>query len=362
MLLLALLCLSSPNSLITDAGFAEKRVFADPAETTDDYISQPYAATLSPDGRLYVTDVAQTKVLVWNADGSYRGSFGKQGEGPGEFIRPVQIHTNKDEVWIWAVNNRIHIFDLDGNYKTQFSTGAIQPWRFTVLNKDTAVSGYRVIDSEGKTTMNVALLPREGEPKTIMSWPHKGFISDVSGPQGNTVTIMSYLDDVDVQTLPNGNALVGFGQERILHEIDATGKVVNETRFILPRVEPTEEERDIVRNMSFPMGNGQRLTMEDLPGIKVQFNHPKGAFTQFMQTNDGNILFVLTPLGALSGIGNGYSKASWYLYSPKQGKAIKAGAYNYPEDSVLLFREGRIIGFIIDPETDEYTIRELELK
>jgi len=65
-------------------------------------------------GRVYVADLSQKVVHVFNKNGSYLTSLGRDGFGPGEFnyISSMQINNNSIYVHDWY-QKRIHVFSLN---------------------------------------------------------------------------------------------------------------------------------------------------------------------------------------------------------------------------------------------------------
>ena len=55
----------------------------------------PHVA-VGPQGRVYVTDPEGGRVLVFAADGQPLGQFGSQGDGSGQFRKPVGIAVGAD--------------------------------------------------------------------------------------------------------------------------------------------------------------------------------------------------------------------------------------------------------------------------
>ena len=76
----------------------------------------------SQGGRIYLADVGGSKIVVFDLEGKYLFSFGKGGEGDGEFNRPVPVAiNNKGEVIVGdTINARVQIFDRDGKFLRKF--------------------------------------------------------------------------------------------------------------------------------------------------------------------------------------------------------------------------------------------------
>ncbi|BAL22694.1 6-bladed beta-propeller [Azoarcus sp. KH32C] len=76
----------------------------------------PRDMAIGKDGRLYVVDGGNFRVQIFNADGSYRDSFGSVGRQLGNFARPKEIATdNEGNVYVAdAAFGNFQIFNADG--------------------------------------------------------------------------------------------------------------------------------------------------------------------------------------------------------------------------------------------------------
>jgi len=84
-------------------------------------MDQPSDLDITVDGRLYVLDGVNNRVLVFEPGGKYSFHFGKSGSGPGEFNQPLGIGLGKQgNVYVAdSGNHRIQIFDSKGKYLNQ---------------------------------------------------------------------------------------------------------------------------------------------------------------------------------------------------------------------------------------------------
>jgi len=57
----------------------------------DGSLYRPFAVAADDQGRVYVADVGHHQVLVYGADGGHIRSLGRQGQGPGEFVGPIEV-------------------------------------------------------------------------------------------------------------------------------------------------------------------------------------------------------------------------------------------------------------------------------
>lgn len=72
----------------------------------------------APDGRVFVADQGNAEVRVFSADGSHLATWGRQGDGPGEFRAPGALlpWPAGDTMAVWDQRQgRLTLFDADGN-------------------------------------------------------------------------------------------------------------------------------------------------------------------------------------------------------------------------------------------------------
>jgi WD40 repeat protein len=328
--------------------------FQNPSEHSDEYIGDPYSMHFSASGDLFIVDRYPSKIHQWKSDGSYLRTFGGKGEGPGELNRPLKITTTKDAVWVWDSSQRFSEFDLQGIFKRSFSLPGVEPRNFNCL-PDGLVIAYKKYADSNQMRRYFQLLGLDGKPgKVIKDIRSNHLLAPLEGAfRGH---LKAYAPESDIQKDPAGNLWIGFSESPVLYELNAKGEIVGEKRFALTTAKPTSEEREVFENLSFPNPrDGGRIALKDLPGMKWDYSHDKAFYSQFLMLS-GKVLFVLTPLGSLNGGGHGFRSGSYTLWDFETGKPIKKGRFHYPEDSMLLLRDGRALTIIANDEA--YQIRE----
>jgi|UniRef100_A0A7S3B2E5 sugar lactone lactonase YvrE len=78
-------------------------------------------------GVLYVADTHNHRIALFDTDPflTWRGSFGRRGDAPGEFINPNGIALYGDECFVSdRRNNRIQVLALDGTFLRLFASPA----------------------------------------------------------------------------------------------------------------------------------------------------------------------------------------------------------------------------------------------
>lgn len=78
----------------------------------------PSDVSVGPQGRIFVVDSGNKRILVYGSTGRYLFSFAKEGKGPGELASPVGIVVAKDGRVLVADrgNNKIQIYNRDGEF------------------------------------------------------------------------------------------------------------------------------------------------------------------------------------------------------------------------------------------------------
>jgi sugar lactone lactonase YvrE len=89
--------------------------------------TQPNDVVTAPNGDIYVSEGHSpngpvARVSRFAADGTFIESFGELGEGPGQFRVPHALAIDaQNRLYVGdRSNNRVEVFDLDGNYLDQF--------------------------------------------------------------------------------------------------------------------------------------------------------------------------------------------------------------------------------------------------
>jgi DNA-binding beta-propeller fold protein YncE len=79
--------------------------------------SKPTSVAVDADGNVYVTDMLNYRVEVFDADGKFIRQFGKHGDGPGYFAMPKGIAVDSDgHIWVTdSMQNRVHLFTQEGD-------------------------------------------------------------------------------------------------------------------------------------------------------------------------------------------------------------------------------------------------------
>ncbi len=119
---------------------------------TSDQLNSVTGLALSRSNHLYVADMGNNRIQVFDRDGNLLFRWGASGTANGQFNSPgaICIDTN-DQVYVCDVNNnRVQVFDLQGNYRSKWSaskpTGmAYSPWGnvlYVADNQNLRINSY----------------------------------------------------------------------------------------------------------------------------------------------------------------------------------------------------------------------------
>ncbi len=204
-ILLSLYCFLQPN-LIDIYKKGEVTIVLDPAfgKATDweslNFSTRKYFA-FAPDGRIFASDSYEHKIYVLDKKGNLIKSFGRSGQGPGDFTRPQDLSILDGKYLVvgeYALNRRISILDLNGNFLKLFVTKysvfdlkALKNNKIAILTqksvpsgKGTYITNYRVIikDIMAEKDINVVPFVQEVKKTNITLGPFRGkvFISKIN--------------------------------------------------------------------------------------------------------------------------------------------------------------------------------------
>jgi DNA-binding beta-propeller fold protein YncE len=112
--------------------------------------SRPVGVAVDDDGNLYVTDTFNNRVEIFDAEGNFISTFGKAGDGPGYLARPKGIAVDCDH-HIWVVDsmqNRVHVFNREGRLLIWLGGVGLLPGQMTMPTGIAIDKNNRVFTTE----------------------------------------------------------------------------------------------------------------------------------------------------------------------------------------------------------------------
>ncbi len=119
-------------------------------QTDPGTFSLPEGVAVDKDGNVYVTDTMNNRVEIFDADGKFISTFGKNGDGPGYFARPKGIAVDSDgHIWVAdTVQNRLQVFNREGQLLTYIGGYGHYPGQFESIVGVAIDKNNRVFTSE----------------------------------------------------------------------------------------------------------------------------------------------------------------------------------------------------------------------
>ena len=118
--------------------------------TTPGDFSRPSGMAVDKDGNLYVADTLNNRIEIFDADGVFIRTFGKNGDGPGYFSRPKGVAVDGDN-HIWVVDgaqDRVQVFNQELQLLISFGGHGLLPGQFQGLVGIAIDKDNRVFTSE----------------------------------------------------------------------------------------------------------------------------------------------------------------------------------------------------------------------
>ena len=279
-------------------------------------------------GNIYVLDIKENHIKVFNSNGRLIRIIGRKGQGPGEFQRPFTVQiTAQNEVVIWDVMVRkLHFFSLDGEYKKSISFEKLfnQP----ILNSEGNIVSLVNVDVAENPKYELQKLDLELNPLTFYySFPKQDLVRDGYN---------SFRSSLKWAVTNNNEIVCGHPDEGYdLKIFNPEGKI---TKYIIKDYTP----------IKIPAEEIKRATKQQLPPGRF-YSIPKyySAFRHIIVDED-NRIFVFTRERPKDKVGRYYD-----VFSP-EGKFISKIPIRHEMlmSKPIIFKGNKL--YLVDADEDGY--------
>ena len=211
------------------------------SEDPDRAFSQLAGFTVTDDGQIFALDMKEKKVKIFDSQGKFIRSFGKEGQGPGELSMPSGISvTPKGEIMIEdAMNRRLSYFSAQGEYLHQISiadkTGLVN----ILIGPEGNMLGREIVLADNQMYFDIKKFNPELKP--LFTIDRMEFPNPLQGKINLMEIISLYQYD------SRGNVVYGRTDKYEIHFYDGEG---NRFRTIKKDYEPVKVTPEDVKEMT----------------------------------------------------------------------------------------------------------------
>ena len=118
--------------------------------TTPGDLAKPTGLAVDKESNLYVCDTLNDRIEIFDADGKFIRTYGKNGDGPGYFARPKGVAIDSDNhIWVAdGMQDRVQVFNQEWQLLITFGGHGLLPGMFQGLASITIDKNNRVFTSE----------------------------------------------------------------------------------------------------------------------------------------------------------------------------------------------------------------------
>jgi sugar lactone lactonase YvrE len=112
--------------------------------------AKPSGLAVDQEGNLYVADTLNDRIEIFDADGKFISTFGKNGDGPGYFARPKGVAIDGDgHIWVAdGMQDRVQVFNHEARLLISFGGHGLLPGQFQGIVSIAIDKMNRVFTSE----------------------------------------------------------------------------------------------------------------------------------------------------------------------------------------------------------------------
>ena len=155
-------------------------------------LNQVSDAVILPDGRVVVANTGTNELRVYDAAGVHLATWGRKGEGPGEFMDLVGVDVwPGDSVVAWDFRNRaISVFDSGGTFGRSFvlESGTDRPLEPRFAFSDGSFLGrHEVVTGQGHRRSKVSYERRDGDGRRWRDYGTHDGVDSFAGTIGGGI-------------------------------------------------------------------------------------------------------------------------------------------------------------------------------
>jgi hypothetical protein len=284
-------------------------------------------------GNIYVDDMSNYRIQKFDAKGNYLLTFGRKGQGPGEFELPMRVRVDEatGNVYVQDQAFSIEIFDKQGNHLKE---NRLKDLLFDFSLDDSGnVIAVLQKSSERGTFHTLCKIDAKGEIEAKSpEFPYTWYMEK----RGENVLVVTtgYELSLVMTKLDNKTFVYGYSKEYELNVTDQEGKIFYQIRKDEPRPQFSAKEKETFKRKKVP---------EYKPYYYALFTDPRGRI--YVQTNKtwGEEQNIEREVDILS-------RDGFYLYKTK----LPHGTY--------VIRDGFLFALVVNEEKGGEYVKRYRIK
>ena len=259
------------------------------------YFYGAIGVAVDSEGRIFILDGEQSRIQIFDRDGKFIRSFGRKGQGPGEFQSPAGICIIGGSSICTIDSPRLLIFGLDGNLKNSISLRPRARAPFAVGGQGEILAVSRARTPEKNLVYKVSLFdPKGNKIKDFIESPFE----EIRFPANKI--IINKDEQADPRLVPwmPGIGIFGLVKRYELTFIGKEGQIAFIVRREGESIPYTDQERQ--RNLE-----ARKRAQEKIPGsarlsaseLKLAYDLPKHRpyFIYLLSDEGGRVYALMEP-------------------------------------------------------------------
>ncbi|MCJ7578931.1 MAG: 6-bladed beta-propeller, partial [Candidatus Aminicenantes bacterium] len=224
----------NPNKPIysNEIVFFEEELSIGKPDGPEEYILNHILSFSADDeGNIFILDMKPFNVKVYDKEGKFLRSIGREGQGPGEFQSPENIQlTNQNELMVCdSDRGAILFFSVGGQFLREIKSQLL------------ILAGYTLFDSQGNIYLNkFDFRERVGK---LIKLPHPYESSEDITSLPDPAKRVVPPPQIRFALLPEGNMVWGISTHYVFYILDSSGRIIRKIEKESPALRMTEDYR-----------------------------------------------------------------------------------------------------------------------
>ncbi|MCJ7681148.1 MAG: 6-bladed beta-propeller [Candidatus Aminicenantes bacterium] len=250
------------------------------SENLDEMVSEPGSIAVDDQENIYVLDVKEHNIKVFDRDGGYLRTIGKKGQGPGELNTPVSlILTPEKELMVEdALNRRLVFFSREGEFLRNVSVADRTSIVSLVMNKAGEMAGRELMIEGEKLFWYIRKFDKD--LKTLFDLDKVEFQNPLQSKIDPFDFIQPYIFD------ERGYLYYGRGKEYVIQVFSGDGRQIQSIEKKHAPEKVTQEDIDKIMKLIPDVGP---INLRE----RIEFPKYYPAYETFSKDSEGR-LFVRT--------------------------------------------------------------------